>query len=637
MRATLAGALIFLGGIAPAMAQFTTPRVDGVITTNEYGIHSDGANRYMNGSQTWYMTWDATKLYVAIVGAVTTDGAIVYLDVNPIAPINAGTDTNGTLAGQPYDNTSFAALPFRADRLLYFKDGARELRSAVSGGWSAATTSAGDYASVGLVREFAIPWASLGGRPVAFAWFGYVTSASGSVYGTMPLENTGGAIGTAARYERYYIINGTEDGNSTWPFARNSYVFNRTSDWEDVGTINVYDLTMNSPGRTITRSATNATWLVSGNLHVEAGTVSFGDSYGPATVDCDVIVGNAGTLVLSNNTGGDLIVQRHLQVNGTFTHNGRRVTFAGPLNQTVTSPTTFADLTISKSGGAVNVAQNVRVLGTLTLVGGHVRLTNSAGMVIGGDGNITGARAASHIKTLGIGSLQREGVGNVPTSFPVGTDVSYNPVTITNGGAVDAFSVRVGETFDPPVPGNLLRVVNRQWTVSEGTLGGSNATLTFQWNAAEHGTLFNPSSPVSVLQNVGSQWAEIPATISGAGPYTATANGIGQFNRFGIGNSGATDVRESAGAPKEFSLSQNYPNPFNPSTEIKFSVERTERVALTVYNTLGQRIATLFDGVAEGEKYYSVTFDAASLSSGMYFYKLESATRSAARKMIVAK
>jgi hypothetical protein len=45
----------------------------------------------------------------------------------------------------------------------------------------------------------------------------------------------------------------------------------------------------------------------------------------------------------------------------------------------------------------------------------------------------------------------------------------------------------------------------------------------------------------------------------------------------------------------------------------------------------------LFDGVAEGEKYYTVTFDAASLSSGMYFYKLESATRSAARKMIVAK
>jgi hypothetical protein len=637
MRATLAGALILLGGIVPAAAQFTTPIVDGLIATNEYGIHSDGANRYANGSQTWYMTWDATKLYVAIVGAITADGAIVYLDVNPIAPINGGTDANGTLAGQPYDNTNFAALPFRADRVLYFKDGTRELRSAVSGGWSAATTLTGDYASIGLVREFTIPWSSLGGRPIAFAWFGYVTNASGSVYAEMPMENASGAIGTAARYERYYTINGTDDGNSTWPFARNSYIFNRTADWVDVGMFNVYDFTMNSPGRTLTRGATNATWIMSGNLHVEAGTISFGNSYGSATVDCDVIVGNAGTLTLSSNTGGDLMVQRHLQVNGTFTHNGRRVTFAGPLNQTITAPTTFADLTISKSGGAVSVAQNVRVLGTLTLVVGHARLTNSASMIIGENGNITGASVASHIKTLGTGSLQRERVGSSTTSFPVGTDASYNPVAISNAGTADAFSVRVGATFDPPVPGNLLRVVNRQWIISEGTLGGSNATLTFQWNAAEHGTLFNPASPVSVLQNVGAQWSEILATVNGTGPYIATARGVGLFNRFGVGNSGATDVRETIGAPKEFALAQNYPNPFNPSTEIKFSVDRTERVALNVYNPLGQRVATVFDGVAEPEKFYSVTFDATSLASGMYFYKLQSGSKTATKKMIVTK
>lgn len=637
MRATLAGALILLGGVVPATAQFTTPTVDGTIATNEYGIHSDGANRYANGSQTWYVTWDAARLYVAIVGASTTDGAIVYLDVNPIAPINGGTDVNGTIAGQLYDNTNFASLPFRAERVLYFKDGTRELRSALNGAWSAPTTSVGEYASVGLVREFAIPWSSLGGRPSAFAWFGYLTNAAGSVYGTMPLENAGGAIGTSVRYERYYIINGTDDGNSTWPFARNCYVFNRTTDWMDAGNLNVYDLTMNAPGRMITRSATNATWILSGNLHVEAGTVSFGNAYGTATVDGDVIVAQTGTLALSNTTGGDLIVRRHFQINGTFTHNGRRVTFAGPLNQTIVAAATFADMTISKSSGAVTVANDVRVLGTLTLVAGHVRLTNSASMTIGESGNITGASAASHVKTLGAGSLQREGVGNVAIAFPVGTETSYNPVTITNAGTVDAFRVRVGATFDPPTPGNLPRVVNRQWAISEGIVGGSNATLTFQWNAAEHGTLFNPSNPVSVLQNVGTVWVEIPATVSGSGPYSATARGVGQFIRFGVGNSGATDVRETVGAPKQFSLAQNYPNPFNPSTAIKFSVDRTERVALNVYNPLGQRVATLFDGVAEAEKFYTVTFESANLASGMYFYKLESASTSATKKMIVTK
>lgn len=96
-----------------------------------------------------------------------------------------------------------------------------------------------------------------------------------------------------------------------------------------------------------------------------------------------------------------------------------------------------------------------------------------------------------------------------------------------------------------------------------------------------------------------------------------------------------TSVGESA--PREFALFQNYPNPFNPSTEIRFTVEATAHASLEVFNMLGQRVATLFDDVAEAGKYYAVRLDAASLSSGTYFYRLVSGEKASFKKMILIK
>ena len=88
--------------------------------------------------------------------------------------------------------------------------------------------------------------------------------------------------------------------------------------------------------------------------------------------------------------------------------------------------------------------------------------------------------------------------------------------------------------------------------------------------------------------------------------------------------------------PKEFKLAQNYPNPFNPSTLIEYSVPKTERVSIKIYNVLGKEIATLVDEIKE-PGIYSVRFDASQLSSGIYFYKLQSESYSAVRKMILQK
>jgi hypothetical protein len=93
--------------------------------------------------------------------------------------------------------------------------------------------------------------------------------------------------------------------------------------------------------------------------------------------------------------------------------------------------------------------------------------------------------------------------------------------------------------------------------------------------------------------------------------------------------------------PVQFSLEQNYPNPFNPSTKISYSLAVDSRVNLTVFNLLGEEVATLVNSeVAAGN--YDVNFNAANLNSGVYFYKIDAVGTdgsefSQVRKMMLTK
>jgi hypothetical protein len=74
-------------------------------------------------------------------------------------------------------------------------------------------------------------------------------------------------------------------------------------------------------------------------------------------------------------------------------------------------------------------------------------------------------------------------------------------------------------------------------------------------------------------------------------------------------------------SPVQFELEQNYPNPFNPSTTIRYGLPAKSQVTLTVFNTLGQQVATLVDETQD-IGYHDVRFNGASLASGVYFYRL---------------
>jgi len=214
----------FLFPLWPARAQWTTPTIDGAISPpGEYGL-SNQLNNAGNTAQTWYMTWDATNLYVAITNANLSEGAVTYITPNPVNPPSGGTNANGNLTGFNYDGASFASLPFRAQFVTYFKDGYREYRTFDgNGNWSSATSFYGNYVSgTGNVREVAIPWNAINGNngiPSSFVFFGYLTSSGGYVYGQAPIDNPGAFIGTSATYTQYFSIASTGNGTSTPPFS----------------------------------------------------------------------------------------------------------------------------------------------------------------------------------------------------------------------------------------------------------------------------------------------------------------------------------------------------------------------------------------------------------------------------------
>jgi hypothetical protein len=126
------------------------------------------------------------------------------------------------------------------------------------------------------------------------------------------------------------------------------------------------------------------------------------------------------------------------------------------------------------------------------------------------------------------------------------------------------------------------------------------------------------------------------------GSTTTANNSIAQFPARGLkyrlipgqpGFSGTNTVRT---VPKEFKLEQNYPNPFNPTTTIQFAVPSVSDVKLEVFNILGQKVSTLVNRRMKAGM-HTVNFNAANLSSGVYFYRLQSGSFVQTKKMMLVK
>ena len=98
----------------------------------------------------------------------------------------------------------------------------------------------------------------------------------------------------------------------------------------------------------------------------------------------------------------------------------------------------------------------------------------------------------------------------------------------------------------------------------------------------------------------------------------------------------STDAIAARFLPEQLTLMQNYPNPFNPGTQIRFAVADNVHVTLSVYNILGQKIATLVNGSLPSG-WHEVTFHADGLSSGVFIYRIKAGNYVDARRMVFVK
>ena len=111
-------------------------------------------------------------------------------------------------------------------------------------------------------------------------------------------------------------------------------------------------------------------------------------------------------------------------------------------------------------------------------------------------------------------------------------------------------------------------------------------------------------------------------------------DGISVIDSIQVSGNGVTDIKDEKGMPEKFKLYQNYPNPFNPTTTIQFDIPKTLFVTLKVNNVLGQEVATLVNENKNPGR-YEINFDASSLPSGVYFYRITAGEYVSEKKLLL--
>ncbi|HRP91602.1 MAG: T9SS type A sorting domain-containing protein [Ignavibacteriaceae bacterium] len=116
------------------------------------------------------------------------------------------------------------------------------------------------------------------------------------------------------------------------------------------------------------------------------------------------------------------------------------------------------------------------------------------------------------------------------------------------------------------------------------------------------------------------------------GKYSYRLKQIDNDGQFEYSNNIEVDIE----VPLEFALNQNYPNPFNPSTKISFQIAETAFTSLKVFDVLGNEVESLVNKELQAGSYV-FDFDASSITSGIYFYKLQSGNLTSTKKMLMLK
>lgn len=311
---------------------------------------------------------------------------------------------------------------------------------------------------------------------------------------------------------------------------------------------------------------------------------------------------------------------------------------------------TIQDVQYSPFGSGISAynAYEVTVSGIVTAdtsdFGNMVYVQNGSGpwsgiRVFGTDAD--NVKKGDHVTVTGIvnESFGVTRLGSLDQGAAVVVNSSGNPVpepSVVNTGTVD---LNPGGVVDAEQWESVL-IRYENVTVSNYNADGNN---NFGEMLVDDGTgearveledgnhsFGNGSVPSLIVINTGDQFTSLTGILHYSyGNFKLNPRNDGDFAGY------ISDVKDET-IPNKFEISQNYPNPFNPTTKIQFSIPNSEHVVIKVYDILGRQVAELMNNTVHAGT-YTLTFNAANLSSGIYVYKIQAGDFVATKKMILMK
>ena len=284
-------------------------------------------------------------------------------------------------------------------------------------------------------------------------------------------------------------------------------------------------------------------------------------------------------------------------------------------------------ITGGNGGRIINCYATGSVTGNYGKTGGLVG--SNSGMIANcyATGNITGNHSC-------VGGFAGASVGTIANCYASGNVTG-------NNSCIGGF---VGENYDGATTRNCYAVGNV--TGSGNDVGGvaglnTDSISNCYWDTQVTGQASGCGDNESMFSGSGLTTTQMKQSSSFNGWDFTTVWSINSNINNGypyLASNRATSVEGLRSVSlKTYTLFQNYPNPFNPTTTIQFSVEKDGRAVVKAFDLLGREAATLYDNVAQAGKNYTAIFDGSRLSSGVYFYMIESNNQRIVKKMLLLK
>jgi photosystem II stability/assembly factor-like uncharacterized protein len=234
------------------------------------------------------------------------------------------------------------------------------------------------------------------------------------------------------------------------------------------------------------------------------------------------------------------------------------------------------------------------------------------------------------------------GNSKINYSSNMGVNWSQQTITLTELTAICFINPTRGLAGGSTSASGLLSTTNggTTWTAITNPVTGSISGIvgaSTSWWVSQQGTSVYTSSNdganfSSAYTAPAGSFYHLTKSRSGATIWGVRSNG--GISRFGTPINGISTISNEV--PSSYSLSQNYPNPFNPVTKINFALPKSGLVTLKVYDILGKEVATLVNEVKTAGT-YNYEFDGTLLTSGVYFYRIESNGFTDIKKMMLIK